>query len=453
MAELTNTRQWKDELVIDYINRWRSKLKLQRQTFRGLGDGDVHPRYALGSRLYFTGIKPRNFEEFVTRAHNMELSIANHQPKFPVGYQNKNSKDEDFSEPAAKELMTPVKFSPSEKRSDMLDYESCSALDDEDTADTNVTNITPTNDMYVLENKQKVLPSPLSVPPKFKLNNFEPIQIEASIADMEPFTKVVSYGGNVKLYLNPGGMQEAMHSKFLTSQLIKEVNSKATPSESNTKEFNKLTIGEVKINDSQGAKAELIEPVIGLHPLVSNEPLLLKNQVKKISGAFSLKDYHLLAKSRYDFFSPSRLDKLNPELTGKKIHRLTKAQHELRRQGFHVDQSHTGLGFAPEEPVRMHMKRKDNCVVMQYISMEKGANGESGRPNDNHVSIFNQLRILVPRASVFQRLGETMRTSSSSRGHRQQGSVSKYLGDGYAHQLKKRSQYEETYKPKENGES
>ncbi|KAL0459158.1 UNVERIFIED_CONTAM: hypothetical protein Slati_0543000 [Sesamum latifolium] len=169
--------------------------------------------------------------------------------------------------------------------------------------------------------------------------------------------------------------------------------------------------------------------------------------------ALNLKPYHLLAKSGYDFFAPPRFGKLNPELTGGKIHGLTEAQHELRRQGFCVDQPRTGLGFAPDKPIRMYIKKKDNCVAMQYIAIEKGENGQSGRPNDNHISVFNQFEILVPRTPVFQRLGKAMRTSSSSGGYRQQGSVSNHIGDGYAQQLRKRSRYEETNKPKENSES
>ncbi|KAL0445926.1 UNVERIFIED_CONTAM: hypothetical protein Slati_1720500 [Sesamum latifolium] len=225
------------------------------------------------------------------------------------------------------------------------------------------------------------------------------------MADMEPFTNGESCFGDANLYINHNKMQEAVPSKFSTSQPIKELRSKPAPSESNTKEFNKLAIGEmpinenrkrkkppyspvfpyvarsdrkskesssqdcaplskeiksskVKIKDPQGVKAELIEPIIFLHPFVSNKPFLLKNQVEEMPGAFSSKAYHLLAKSGYDFFALSQLGKLNPELTGEKIYGLIEAQHELRRQGFRIDQPRTGLGFTLDEPVRMHMVKE-----------------------------------------------------------------------------------------------
>lgn len=79
MMELTNTKQWKDEPVVDYINRWRSlsldcKDKLSEISAVEMCIQGMH----WGFLYILQGIKPRTFEELATRAHDMELSIASH---------------------------------------------------------------------------------------------------------------------------------------------------------------------------------------------------------------------------------------------------------------------------------------------------------------------------------------------------------------------------------------
>ncbi|KAL0361763.1 UNVERIFIED_CONTAM: hypothetical protein Sradi_3860800 [Sesamum radiatum] len=85
MVEITNTRQWKDERVIDYINRWRAlslnyRDKLSEALAIEMCIQDMH----WGHVYILQGIKLRNFEELATRAHNMDLSIANRPPKQKV---------------------------------------------------------------------------------------------------------------------------------------------------------------------------------------------------------------------------------------------------------------------------------------------------------------------------------------------------------------------------------
>uniref|UniRef100_A0A0V0I7P5 Putative ovule protein n=1 Tax=Solanum chacoense TaxID=4108 RepID=A0A0V0I7P5_SOLCH len=79
MMELTNTKQSKDEPIVDYINRWRmlildckdqlSKISAVEICIQGMHWGLVY---------ILQGIKLQTFEELATHAHNMELSIASH---------------------------------------------------------------------------------------------------------------------------------------------------------------------------------------------------------------------------------------------------------------------------------------------------------------------------------------------------------------------------------------
>ncbi|KAL0413541.1 UNVERIFIED_CONTAM: Transposon Tf2-12 polyprotein [Sesamum radiatum] len=120
MIELTNARQWKDEPVVDYINRWRSlslncKDKLSEASAIEMCIQGMH----WGLLYILQGIKSRNFEELATRAHDMELSIANHKTAFSIDEQRKDKKDlkrsEKFTKPSTKEFMAiktaPIKIS------------------------------------------------------------------------------------------------------------------------------------------------------------------------------------------------------------------------------------------------------------------------------------------------------------------------------------------------------
>ncbi|KAK4592997.1 hypothetical protein RGQ29_017223 [Quercus rubra] len=79
MMELTNTKQWKDEPVIDYINRWRSLSLDCKDRLSEISAVEMCIQGMHWGLLYILqGIKPRTFEELATRAHDMELSISSH---------------------------------------------------------------------------------------------------------------------------------------------------------------------------------------------------------------------------------------------------------------------------------------------------------------------------------------------------------------------------------------
>ncbi|KAK2980373.1 hypothetical protein RJ640_014546 [Escallonia rubra] len=79
MMELTNTKQRKEEHVVDYINRWRAlsldcKERLSEASAVEMCMQGMH----WGLLYILQGNKPRTFEELATRGHNMEITISSH---------------------------------------------------------------------------------------------------------------------------------------------------------------------------------------------------------------------------------------------------------------------------------------------------------------------------------------------------------------------------------------
>ncbi|XP_030964649.1 uncharacterized protein LOC115985896 [Quercus lobata] len=77
MIELTNSKQWKEEPVIDYIQRWRNlSLNCKDQLSEASAIEMCIQGMNWAISYILQGIKPKTFEELATCAHDMELSIA-----------------------------------------------------------------------------------------------------------------------------------------------------------------------------------------------------------------------------------------------------------------------------------------------------------------------------------------------------------------------------------------
>ncbi|KAM1137280.1 hypothetical protein TB1_034689 [Malus domestica] len=85
MLELMSTKQWKDEPVIDYINKWCTlSLDCKDRLSETSSIEMCIQGMQWGFQYIIQGIKPQTFEELATRAHDIELRIAHHGKKEPI---------------------------------------------------------------------------------------------------------------------------------------------------------------------------------------------------------------------------------------------------------------------------------------------------------------------------------------------------------------------------------
>ncbi|KAL0322387.1 UNVERIFIED_CONTAM: hypothetical protein Scaly_2535100 [Sesamum calycinum] len=95
MVELTNSRQWKEEPVVDYINRWRNlslncKDRLSEASAIEMCIQGMHWELC----YILQAIKPKTFEKLATRAHGIEMSFNCKEDEYSVDPSDDDGNDE-----------------------------------------------------------------------------------------------------------------------------------------------------------------------------------------------------------------------------------------------------------------------------------------------------------------------------------------------------------------------
>ena len=84
IIELTNSKHYKEEYVIDYIQRWRNlSLNCKDQLSEASAIKMCIKGMNWAISYILQEIKPKTFEELATHAHDMELSIASNGHQGP----------------------------------------------------------------------------------------------------------------------------------------------------------------------------------------------------------------------------------------------------------------------------------------------------------------------------------------------------------------------------------
>ncbi|KAK4385817.1 hypothetical protein Sango_2705700 [Sesamum angolense] len=96
MVELTNSRQWKEEPVVDYINRWRNlSLNCKDRLFEASAIEMCIQGMHWELCYILQAIKSKTFEELATGAHGIEMSFNCKEDEYSVDPNDDDGDDGD----------------------------------------------------------------------------------------------------------------------------------------------------------------------------------------------------------------------------------------------------------------------------------------------------------------------------------------------------------------------
>ena len=98
---MTNTKQWKDEPVFDYINHWRSLGLKCKDHLSKTSAIKVCAQGMEWDLLYVLQMSNlRTFQELTIKVHDIEMTIANHHGKSSSSYEFKKTNVKSRSAPS-----------------------------------------------------------------------------------------------------------------------------------------------------------------------------------------------------------------------------------------------------------------------------------------------------------------------------------------------------------------
>ena len=85
----------------------------------------------------------------------------------------------------------------------------------------------------------------------------------------------------------------------------------------------------------------------------------------------------------------------------------------MRLEGYEIPIPKTGLGYTPEQPAQIWIKKRSNASSSQYITMEVDESSNQRKDHSSsRVSVFDRIEASSSRIRVFDRLNTTCLTQN-----------------------------------------